>query len=109
MKKSYRLSERVKRTKEKEENTMNLAAHANTEIKDLARMSDSEIDYSDIPELGFDDLGRPVVGKFYRPIKKPISIQMDIDVLEWFKSQSVKYQSLINQVCRMYDVKHRKK
>ncbi len=109
MKKSYGLSQRAKRTKEKGKNMMNLAAHAKIEIKDLSQMRDSEIDYSDIPELDFDDLGRPVVGKFYRPIKKPISIRMDIDVLEWFKSQSSKYQSLINQVCRMYYVKHKKK
>ena len=70
------------------------------QIKALENISDSEIDTSDIPEItNWDDA---VVGKFYRPIKKPVTIRLDIDVIEWFKSQNGKYQSNINKALREY-------
>ncbi len=72
------------------------------EIERVAHMSDNKINYSDIPELDFDQLGKPVIGKFYRPIKQAISIRLDGDLLDWFKSQPEKYQSLINKACRLY-------
>lgn len=53
-------------------------------LKKLATMPDSHIDYSEIPELDFDKLGKPLVGQFYRPIKKQISIRIDSDILDWF-------------------------
>lgn len=70
------------------------------QIKALENISDSEIDTSDIPEItNWDDA---VVGKFYRPIKKPVTIRLDIDVIEWFKAQNGKYQSNINKALREY-------
>lgn len=78
------------------------------EFQRLVKMSDKDIDYSDIPEIDLDRLGKPLIGRFYRPIKKPISIRLDADVLEWFKDHSDKYQALINAVCRAYMEKHRR-
>lgn len=78
------------------------------ELQTLESMSDEDLDFSDIPELDFDKLGKPVVGKFYRPLKKPVSIRMDADVLEWFKSHQ-HYQKLINKICRLYMHKHQAK
>lgn len=77
------------------------------ELKTLKRKKDRGLDFSDIPELDFDALGNPVIGKFYRPIKKPISIRIDADVLDWFK-QHAQYQKLINAACRTYMRQHRK-
>jgi uncharacterized protein (DUF4415 family) len=37
-----------------------------------------------------------VVGKFYRPIKKPLTIRLDADVLAWLKGQGKGYQTRIN-------------
>ncbi len=38
-----------------------------------------------------------------RPIaKQPISLRVDIDVLEWFKEQGPRYQSRMNAVLRAY-------
>ena len=34
-----------------------------------------------------------VGGKFFRPIKQPISIRVDADVLAWFKAQDGRYQA----------------
>lgn len=44
-------------------------------------------------------------GKFYRPIKKQITLRIDADVLNWFKSHNG-YQTMINALCREYYLKH---
>lgn len=76
-------------------------------MKHLANKSDADINYSDIPELNFEQLGKPLIGKFYRPIKKQISIRLDADVLDWFKHTAKQYQTLINEACREYMKHHR--
>ena len=63
--------------------------------------TDNAIDLSDIPEINLQQLGNPLIGKFYRPKKQLISIRLDTDVLYWFKTHP-QYQKLINQVCRLY-------
>jgi uncharacterized protein (DUF4415 family) len=49
------------------------------EIRALKRMKDREIDTTDIPPVL--DWSKAVVGKFYRPIQKPLRIRLDADVL----------------------------
>lgn len=87
--------------KKKRRHTLKVAEDFAVEYNALLKKSDKEIDLSDIPELDFDEMGKPVVGKFYHPIKKPISLRMDADVLEWFKLHP-RYQNLINKACRYY-------
>ena len=71
-----------------------------TDWDKLNSMSDSEINYSDIPELNESFFQN---GKLRMPKTKPrISIRLDPDVLEWFKSHGVGYQTRINAVLRMY-------
>jgi len=41
-----------------------------------------------------------VVGKFYRPIKKPLTIRLDADVLDWLRGQGKGYQTRINALLR---------
>jgi uncharacterized protein (DUF4415 family) len=36
------------------------------------------------------------------PAKQPISLRVDTDVLDWFKTQGPRYQSRINAVLRSY-------
>ncbi len=48
------------------------------ELRTLAAMRDSQIDFSDQPEVR--DWSRAVVGKFYRPIKKSLTIRLDADL-----------------------------
>jgi uncharacterized protein (DUF4415 family) len=40
------------------------------------------------------------VGKFYRPIKKSLTIRLDADVLAWLKSQGRGYQTRLNKLLR---------
>jgi len=68
------------------------------EIRALKRMKDREIDTTDIPPVL--DWSKAVVGKFYRPIKKPLTIRVDADVLAWLKGQGKGYQTRINALLR---------
>lgn len=38
--------------------------------------------------------------EFYRPLKKPITLRLDADVLAWFKREGRRYQTRINQALR---------
>ncbi len=68
-------------------------------------MRDEEIDYSDIPE--FDDAFLRSVEMKITPEKKPISLRVDADVLDWMKSQGKGYQSRINAILRSYYEAHK--
>jgi uncharacterized protein (DUF4415 family) len=70
------------------------------DLKALAARSDSEIDFSDIPEMTDEQLKSGVRGRFYRPVKRQITARVDADVLEWLKSQGKGYQSRINAILR---------
>lgn len=70
------------------------------EIKNLSVMDDKDIDTSDIPET--TDWDSAVIGKFYRPIKKKLTIRLDADVVDWFKRNNKHYQSAINKALREY-------
>jgi uncharacterized protein (DUF4415 family) len=70
------------------------------ELAELALLSDEEIDTSDIPEVL--DFSNAVRGKFYRPVKKSVTIRLDADVLSFLRKDGVKYQSRINAILRDY-------
>jgi uncharacterized protein (DUF4415 family) len=62
------------------------------------RKRDEEIDTSDIPEV--KDWSRAVVGKFYRPLKEPVTIWLDSDIVAWLKAKGPGYQTRINALLR---------
>ncbi len=68
------------------------------ELAALARMPDEKIDLKDAPEMR--EWRGAVVGKFYRPIKRPVTIRVDADVLAWLKRQGRGYQTRINKLLR---------
>jgi len=43
-----------------------------------------------------------------RPVKEPVGLKLDDDILSWFKSQGRGYQTRINAVLRRYVEAHRK-
>ena len=81
-----------------------------TDFEKLKKMNDKDIDYSDIPKLKNEDIVNmnfhkgtkelEKIMKNYRPIKKAITIRLDSDVLEYFKTQGKGYQSKINKILR---------
>lgn len=68
------------------------------ELKKVTALRDTQIDLSDAPEVS--DWSHAVVGKFYRPIKKSLTIRLDADVLAWLKAQGRGYQTRINTLLR---------
>jgi uncharacterized protein (DUF4415 family) len=77
---------------------MKLTRNQAKQIRALKRMKDEDIDFRDIPELTGDE--KFVIGKFYRPIKKSLTIRIDADVLAWVKKQGKGYQTRINSYLR---------
>ena len=77
------------------------------ELDALAARPDDAIDLSDIPEtLDWTGAKR---GMFYRPIKQPLTLRLDADVIAWFKDRATageKYQTTINRVLREYVEQH---
>lgn len=40
------------------------------------------------------------IGDLYRPLKKPVTLRLDADVLAWFKKDGRRYQTRINEALR---------
>ncbi|MCP2729833.1 BrnA antitoxin family protein [Limnofasciculus baicalensis] len=73
-------------------------------LEELENIPESAIDTSDIPEL---DVNFWEKAKLVKPLtKQAISLRVDSDILDWFKSQGKGYQSLMNAVLRSYVEHH---
>jgi len=46
------------------------------------------------------DFSGGVRGKFYRPIKRQLTVRIDADVLAWLRSYGKGYQSRLNAILR---------
>ena len=77
-----------------------ISAAAKRELAALRNKPDSEIDTSETRVLPAEKWANAVVGKFYRPIKTPVALRIDADVLAWFRQQGPGYQSRINEILR---------
>ena len=73
----------------------------------LAAVRERDVDYSDIPELSDDWFAKAVKGA-HIPEKRPVSLRLDDDVVDFFKSEGSRYQTRINAVLRAY-MENRKK
>ena len=69
-------------------------------LEELARPPKHEIDTSDLPEWTEEMWKRAVRGKFYRPVKKAVSLRLDADVIAWLKKDGKGYQTRANRVLR---------
>lgn len=74
------------------------------QVKRLVAMADSDIDTVDIPEAPAENWALAKRPGLYKPIKKPVTLRLDTDVVTWFKdhAQSGGYQTEINRVLRRY-------
>ena len=68
-------------------------------------------DISDIPELAPEQLAMAVKARqirktIYKPIKVPVKINYDADILEWFRSFGKGYQTRMNAALREYMITH---
>lgn len=76
-----------------------------TILSELAAMTDKDIDFSDIPELDDEFWKRAKV--VMPPEKKKISLNVDVEVLTFFKAQGPRYQTRMNAVLRSFVEAHK--
>lgn len=77
-----------------------LTAAQEAELRALAAMPDENIDFSDIPTLTDTVWENAVIGQFYRPVKKQVTVRIDADILAWLQSAGAGYQTRMNQLLR---------
>ena len=68
------------------------------DIRAIAAKKDRDIDFSDVPPV-LDWRGAEI-GKFYRPVKKPVTMRLDSDVIQWLKAEGRGYQTKANWLLR---------
>ncbi len=71
-----------------------------SDLAKLDRMTDADIDYSDIPELD-DEFFKNATQVPWPPVKAQLTIRLDADVLAWLKSNGRGYQTRINRILRV--------
>ena len=91
----------------KKGNPKPLTPELQAELDALAAMPESEIDTSDMPPI--TDWSHSVRGPLYRPIKRPLSLRLDADIIDWFQRQGQGYQTRMNIALREYVERHRKR
>ena len=80
-------------------------------IGKLRQLEDKDIDFSDMPPLTEEQLARLVPAKLlnrslYKPVKIPIKVNYDADIIEWFRSFGKGYQTKMNAALREYMMEH---
>ena len=70
------------------------------DVKRIAAMPDSQIDYSDIPPLSANFWKNAVRNPFYRPLKRQVTVRLDADVIAWLRLPGKGYQSRLNRLVR---------
>jgi uncharacterized protein (DUF4415 family) len=68
------------------------------DIRAIAAKRDEDIDFSDVPSVL--DWSGAEIGKFYRPKKKPVTMRLDSDIIDWLKADGRGYQTKANWLLR---------
>lgn len=85
-----------------------ISSKSETDWQRLDTMTDEDIDLSDCPEITPEKFAKAVV-RSGLPVDKnkvQVTLRIDSDVLEWFKSQGRGYQTQINSLLRAYMEAH---
>ncbi len=84
-----------------------MTAEQAAELEALAALPDAQINTRDLPEQR--DWTGARRGVFFRPIKKQLTLRLDADIIEWFKTHVAGddgYQTRINAALREYVAQH---
>jgi uncharacterized protein (DUF4415 family) len=87
----------------KKDNSESMTAEQKAELKALAMLPDDKIDTREMPEQR--DWSGARRGLCFRPIKRQLTLRLDADVIEWFKTHAENgegYQTNINSALREY-------
>ena len=69
------------------------------QLEQLAALT-GEPDTTDIPEAPPENWASAERGKFFKPRKAPVSLRLDMDVVDWLKRKGTGYQTEINAILR---------
>ena len=84
-----------------------MSTSSKTNFKRINKLSDKDIDYSDIPETDEEFWSD---AEILFPTKKThVSIRLDDDIISWFKQFGKGYQTKINSVLKSYITSIQKK
>jgi uncharacterized protein (DUF4415 family) len=89
-------------------NEKTIFSKSETDVQRMDTMTNEEIDLSDCPEITPEQFAKAVVRRGL-PIDKnkaQVTLRIDSDVLEWYKSQGRGYQTQINSLLRAYKEAH---
>lgn len=73
-------------------------------LGEIASLKEEDIDYSDIPELEEDWFER---ASLILPHGRSVPVDLDNDVVEWYRTQDRNFQAKINAILRAYMNKHK--
>lgn len=81
-----------------------LSAAERRQLAYLKALPDDAIDVEDIPEAPAANWRLARRGELYKPIKQPVTIRLDSDIVAWFKARGGGrgYQTEINSALRKY-------
>ena len=91
----------------KKGNSSSLTAAQQAELDALSALPDDQINARDVPEQR--DRSGARRGLFFRPIKKQLTLRLDADLIDWFKTRAPNgegYQTHINNALREYVTQH---
>ena len=77
-----------------------MSTSSKTNYKRINKLSDKDIDYSDIPET--DEEFWSDADILFPTNKTHVSIRLDDDIISWFKQFGRGYQTKINSVLKSY-------
>ena len=85
-------------------NSRKLTSEEQAALDALRGRPDSEIDLTDPDAPEVRDWSGALRGALYRPIKQPVTMRLDADVVAWFKAHgdAKGYQTRINAALREY-------
>lgn len=83
----------------------NMKSSSATNWERIDKLTDEQIDTSDIPPLDADFFARATV---QMPSKATVVLNVDADVLEWFQAQGAKSKASMNAALRIYAEAHKR-
>jgi len=84
-----------------------LTTDTQTDWAKLARRDDNEIDYSDASAMSLEP--KQLMVRYPNGQVLPVNtstVEVDTEILTWFKSHQANYQATINQLLRTYIQEH---
>jgi uncharacterized protein (DUF4415 family) len=82
-----------------------LTPEERAELAALETMPEDAIDTREMPEVR--DWSGAERGRFYRPLKRQITLRLDADVVDFFERGGKGYQTRINEALRVWVEQHR--